>query len=42
MARAHTFMAIESVKPKEAEHKLTVGRGLYIRIAIQHVEILNA
>lgn len=33
MAKILTIKAIESAKPKEREYKLTVDRGLYIRVA---------
>ena len=33
MAKILTIKAIESAKPKEREYKLTIDRGLYIRVA---------
>lgn len=33
MARTLTIKAIENAKPREREYKLTVDRGLYIRVA---------
>src|SRR5450830_1875731 len=38
MAKTLTIKAIESAKPKDKEYKLTVDRGLYIRVAINGVK----
>ncbi len=38
MAKILTIKAIEAAKPKEQEYKLTIDRGLYIRVATNGVK----
>ena len=38
MAKKDTIKAIDAEKPKDAEYKFTVDRGLYIRVATSGVK----